>query len=367
MCEIDPIARRILERRFPNVPLHDDVRSLRRLPRVDLVAAGFPCQDLSQAGRTRGIEGANSSLVGELFRLVDGMRRKPEWILLENVPFMLRLGRGRAIGHILSALEDRGYRWAYRIIDTRAFGLPQRRERVFILASRREDPRSVLLVDDEPSVDASPMGSAVFGFYWTEGRTGVGWASDAVPPLKGGSGVGIPSPPGIWFPRARFVGTPDIRDAERLQGFPADWTDVPEGGRAGARSRWRLVGNAVSVPVAEWIGGRLASPGVFDARHATAIDHGAGWPKAAWGAKGRIHACAASTFPVASPPIALAAFLAYPVSPLSARATMGFASRARASSLRFDPNFLDDLEHHARRMCDPRIPVSGSFGTEMAA
>jgi hypothetical protein len=85
-----------------------------------------------------------------------------------------------------------------------------------------------------------------------------------------------------------------------------------------------LVGNAVSVPVAEWIGGHLASPGVFDARHATAIDHGAGWPKAAWGAKGRIHACAASTFPVASPPIALAAFLAYPVSPLSARATMGF-------------------------------------------
>ena len=116
LCEIDPGAGAVLSARMPNVPLHTDVTTLRSLPTgTELVAAGFPCQDLSQAGRTAGITGARSGLVDEVFRLVS-RRRGPRWLLMENVPFMLQLGRGAAMRHITDALEDLGYMWAYRVV-----------------------------------------------------------------------------------------------------------------------------------------------------------------------------------------------------------------------------------------------------------
>src|SRR6185369_5770580 len=69
------------------------------------------------------------------------------------------------------------------------------------------------------------------GFYWTEGNTGLGWAIDAVPPLKSGSALHIPSPPAIWLPETRAIVTPAIEDAERLQGFrragPMSTTTIP--------------------------------------------------------------------------------------------------------------------------------------------
>ena len=143
LCEIDPGARRVLETRFPDVPIARDVRELTTVGRVDLMAAGFPCQDLSQAGRTAGITGNNSSLVRHVFRLLDATRRRwPRWLLLENVSFMLHLDRGKAMRHLIDELEARGFTWAYRVVDTRAFGLPQRRHRVILLASRTEDPRT---------------------------------------------------------------------------------------------------------------------------------------------------------------------------------------------------------------------------------
>src|SRR5262249_35645490 len=132
-----------------------------------------PCQDLSQAGRTAGISGANSGLVGEVFRLLDGMKDGPRWLLLENVPNMLKLHGGGAMTFLRRRLEGMGYRLAYRTIDTRAFGLPQRRLRILLLASRTDDPCSVLFADDagERTFDE---GAAACGFYWTEGSTGLG-------------------------------------------------------------------------------------------------------------------------------------------------------------------------------------------------
>ena len=110
---------------------------------------------------------------------------------------MLQLSKGRALALILDELERLEYRWAYRVVDTLAFGLPQRRQRVFLVATRIGDPRGVLLVDDagEPPPRV-PSSRTAFGFYWTEGIRGLGWAVDAVPTLKGGSTIGIPSPPG---------------------------------------------------------------------------------------------------------------------------------------------------------------------------
>ena len=254
LCELEPGAHRVLQAHFKGTKLARDVRDLKSVGDVDLVTAGFPCQDLSQAGRTAGIRGKNSGLVGQVFRLLDARKRSPRWLMLENVSFMLQLDRGRGMRYLVDELEDRGFLWAYRVVDTQAFGLPQRRQRVILLASRTEDPRRVLFADDVEPVRREFDRRLWCGFYWTEGLRGLGWAVDSVPTLKGGSTIGIPSPPAIWNPQDGSITTPEIRDAERFQGFDPDWT-LPaleiEGVRRG--HRWKLVGNAVSVPVARWV------------------------------------------------------------------------------------------------------------------
>ena len=233
--------------------------------------------------------------------------------------------------HVLvSELENLGFRWAYRVVDTRAFGLPQRRQRVILVASKTEDPRSVLFADeagDQP--EPFQHDGNLCGFYWTEGLRGLGWAVDAVPTLKGGSSIGIPSPPAIWNPHSGFFGTPDIRDAERLQGFPVDWTlpALTSGHRKG--SRWKLVGNAVSVPLARWVGTRLTTPG-RDAQYPQEklVSFNA-WPRAAWGEKDRRFAVDRSRWPRRDPVPHLGDFLVPDVATVGARC--GWFSSAAAA------------------------------------
>jgi DNA (cytosine-5)-methyltransferase 1 len=350
LCEIEPAAQEVLRTHFADVELVSDVRHLRSLPAVDVVAAGFPCQDLSQAGRTAGISGVQSGLVREVFRLLNSS--KATWLLLENVPFMLQLDRGRAMRLLVDELEALGYRWAYRIIDTQSFGLPQRRRRVLLLASRTEDPRAVLLTGDAGAPKIRHRFGAACGFYWTEGLRGLGWAVDALPTLKGGSSIGIASPPAIWNPVEETIVTPELRDAERLQGFPADWT-LPAVTGAGVRvgARWKLVGNAVSVPVAEWLGNQLVAGQQYDgAKSDRPLDAGQRWPSAAWGQGGNAFEADASEHPVRARRRHLLEFLRFPTSPLSARATEGFLRRATSGGLRFVDGFLTDVATHLERM-----------------
>jgi DNA (cytosine-5)-methyltransferase 1 len=349
ICEIDPGAAEVLRRRFA-LDVEPDVRHLRRFPTVDLIAAGFPCQDLSQAGRTAGIVGEQSGLISEVFKRLRSPRNGPKWLLLENVPFMLQLQRGKAMRYLVDELERLDFMWAYRIVDTRAFGIPHRRRRVILLASRTEDPRVPLFGMDAGEKVREFSGDELCGFYWTEGLRGLGWAVDAIPTLKGGSAWGIPSPPAIWDPRDGSVTTPHIADAERLQGFEEGWTE-PAVEVPGVRRthRWKLVGNAVSVPVAEWMGRRLTNPGGEVPRGAI-LARGVAWPDAAWGQKRRVYTVDVSSFPELRPWRALRDFLQFPQKPLSHRAAAGFLSRAVDSGLRFEDGFLRDVERHVRKI-----------------
>lgn len=354
LCEILPTARAVLMHRFPGVDLVEDVRSLRALPGdVDLVSAGFPCQDLSQAGTTAGLDGARSGLVAEVFRLLAGRagrRRRPD-LLLENVPFMLQLSGGDAMRRIVAELEALGYRWAWRVVDTFGLGLPQRRERVYLVASTRFDPADVLLSDETTLVrPATAIGYRAHGFYWTEGLGGLGWAPDAVPTLKNGSTIGIASPPAILLPSGAIV-KPDLRDAERLQGFEPDWTVAAE--RVGKPSlRWGLVGSAVSVPASEWLGRRLLKPGAYDALRDGEFPLRGKLPRAARFDGMRRHAVDISSDPLGIAPPALVEFLRYPGPPLSERATAGFLSRTRRAKLRFAAGFIEAVEAHLDALRD---------------
>lgn len=186
LCEKWDPARAVLEERFPGADLHGDISNLKELPPTDVVTAGFPCTDLSQAGRTAGIHGRESGLVKYLLNLLDNAQ--PRWVVIENVRNMLVLDGGNAMDYLVNKLEELQYRWAYRLVDSRFTGVPQRRQRVLLVASREEDPRTVLFADDAGEPDNAQLRADAYGFYWTEGLTGLGWAKDAVPTLKGGSG-----------------------------------------------------------------------------------------------------------------------------------------------------------------------------------
>lgn len=353
LCEWWEPAKAVLATRFPGVPLHPDVRELRDLPAdLDVLAAGFPCTDLSQAGRTAGITGEQSGLVAHVFEMLHervGRGKQLPTLLIENVPNMLTLDRGQAMRYLVEELEGLGYAWAYRVVDSRAFGLPQRRRRVILIASMEYDPREVLFADEAFERPSTDYQTDAFGFYWTEGRRGLGWAQDAVPTLKGGSTIGIASPPAIWIAGAdghqSFV-LPSIEDAEALQGFARGWTDVelPAQGARRLGARWKLVGNAVTTRVAEWVAGRLAEPASVVVE-ATEWDPKRSWPTAAAGYSGTWDRILASEYPVLRPYTHLLDVVdgdsAIPMSP---RAIAGFRRRLQEGNLGQHPGFREAVD-----------------------
>ncbi len=285
LCEIDPGAQAVLRSRFADVRCTVTSPNFARCP----VTSNWwppvsPCQDLSQAGKTAGITGARSGLVDEVFRLVK-RKKGPRWLLIENVPFMLQLGKGAAMRHITDASKTSDTPGRTGWSTPAPSDSPQRRQRVIMLASRTDDPREILFGQDAGErLGGDPADYPPCGFYWTEGTRGLGWAVNAVPTLKGGSSVGIPpSQPAVRLPSGEIV-TPGLVDAERLQGFDPDWT-LPSVEVPGLRHshRWKLVGNAVSVRMASWVGGRLSDPIEYDAAGETPLEPGDAWPSAAWG------------------------------------------------------------------------------------
>jgi DNA (cytosine-5)-methyltransferase 1 len=354
LCESWTPARQVLETRFEGVEVHPDVATLKDLPgNLDLVAAGFPCTDLSQAGRMAGIRGEQSGLVAHLFdmiRLADQRGDRLPWLLIENVPNMLALDKGEAMAYLVRQLGALGFKWAYRVVDSRFTGVPQRRRRVLLLASRQEDPCSVLFSEDAGGLDETALRSDAFGFYWTEGRGGLGWARDATPTFKGGSTVGIPSPPAIWLPGAetgRKVVVPCVEDGEALQGFERGWTLPADLGRRNG-PRWKLVGNAVTVGVAQWLGERIQSPGTFDAAaRSTEWTRTGAWPTAAWGTGDDVWRVDISEFPRLAPYTHLSDLLSVDkAQPLSLRAGSGFWKRLQEGNLGRHPGFRQDIAEH---------------------
>ena len=145
--EIDKHARKVLEKRFPTTTHLEDVKSVTGKQLFELgfdsdgiIVGGFPCQDLSVAGKRRGLAGERSGLFFEVVRLLD--ETKAKWFILENVPGLLSSNGGRDLGIVIGALAELGYGVAYRILDAQYFGVPQRRRRIFIVGCLGDDGRT---------------------------------------------------------------------------------------------------------------------------------------------------------------------------------------------------------------------------------
>lgn len=352
-CEWWEPAQAVLRHHFPGVRIDGDIQQVKRLPKADIVTGGFPCTDLSQAGRTAGIEGDQSGLVLRALDLIKG--HKSTWLMLENVRNMLPLHGGRAMAAITSELNRMGFRWAYRLVDARFTGVPQRRQRVILLASRTEDPRPILFASDAVARQESELRDDAFGFYWTEGLRGLGWCQDGVPTLKGGSTIGIPSPPAIWLAGQEFghrIVTPGIHSAERLQGFPKNWTLPATKLHRGERHRWKLVGNAVPTGIAEWVGRNMLSPQQWNPEPRPKLDQGRPWPTAAWGDRSGAYRVDVSLWPERRRYRHLMDLVKDDCAPLSVRGTSGFLDRLERGSLNVPAQFKVDLKDHLAAMTE---------------
>lgn len=349
LVEIDSAASAVLRARFPNAEVRADVLDLTDIPAsTTIVTAGFPCQNLSMAGDKSGIAGSKSGVVTKMFELF-GRSRVP-LVVIENVYFMLQLDSGKAMQRLVERFEELGYHWAYRVLDSMGFGLPQRRRRVYFVAGRDMDPRTVLFADETP-VRISPKADLnnPLGFYWTEGRSGIGLTVDGIPPLKVGSALGIPSAPAVLFPDGEVL-MPSLETCERLQGFASGWTTVANDCSAGKGSKWRMVGNAASVPVARWVAERIKSPGAVLDFERVSLSERRRWPDAAWNVgEGRV-GIVVSDKPISMMKPSISELRDPTWTRLSDRALNGFIGRAAEGGLQMPEGFLEALRKANRKI-----------------
>jgi DNA (cytosine-5)-methyltransferase 1 len=144
--EIDPFCRAVLAMHWPQVRRYEDIRTVvgAELEPVDVLCGGFPCQDISFAGRGGGIDGARSGLWGEFDRLIGLLR--PAYVVVENVAALLTRGLGRVLGD----LAARGYDAEWDCLPASAFGAPHRRDRLWLVAYPQRAERRPLAEVRQP-------------------------------------------------------------------------------------------------------------------------------------------------------------------------------------------------------------------------
>ena len=306
--EIDKSASTVLTHRFPTVPNLGDIHGITTHRKVDVMVGGFPCQSYSVAGNRGGLAEDRGALWWEFHRLL--AETTPTWFVGENVPGLLSSNGGRDFTTIIESLVQLGYGVVWGVLDAQYFGLAQRRKRVFIVGHSGGEPRPEVLALGEglfghpqPSRQAGqdvaktvttgvgthydPDTDQHIGNYQVfedNRRTGPRLHDVVAPTLQAQMGTGGNNTPMVAFAQNQRDEVRDLNDlagalaAEpgmkqqtyiagstvrrltplecmRLQGFPDGWVDTP--GNSDSQ-QYKQMGNALAVPVAEWIMNRIA-------------------------------------------------------------------------------------------------------------
>ena len=309
-CELDAWKRSVLAAHWPDIPIYEDITELHKPEYVDVMIGGFPCQDLSVAGKRKGFDGERSVLAFEFLRLAESL--KPRWLVLENVPGLLSSNKGLDFHRLVSEVVACGYCVGWRCLDARYFGVPQRRRRIFLVARRAEaglSPRdasglALRSLCESGSGDITPCVPSWQGTPSdTGGGTGEGRIVGALSArgytqytdqefVRGGqlvtdhdlvgfrksARVSGPGTPETWVDdgRANTLNSFDVGDVrtthaivdpsivrrltplecERLMGWPDNWT-APEGVKAPDSRRYAACGDGIVANVAYWIAQRI--------------------------------------------------------------------------------------------------------------
>ena len=288
-AEQDQWCLEVLARHWPETERVTDVRDVRGGVGIDLIYGGFPCQDVSVAGKRAGLGGERSGLWFEFERILSELR--PRWAVIENVPGLLSSNKGRDFAVILDGLEDLGYSVGWAVLDAQNFGVPQRRRRVFVVAgaTRRSVEQVLSLCEScggNPETSAAPgariadtpesgiaraLGGVGGGQDYSSSKgtlvvpdtdrmtfiPEIAWALQE----RDAKGADSDTKVGHLLPQhAGGVRRLTPLECERLMGWPDDWTRWTAGGKEIADShRYRMAGNGVVASVAEWLGHRIVA------------------------------------------------------------------------------------------------------------
>ena len=259
--EIDPWARQVLAKHWPNVERHDDIKTWPKpdTERVDVICGGFPCQDISTAGKGAGLAGARSGLFYEAMRVVRDL--EPRYVLLENVAALLVRGMDAVLGELAQV----GFDAVWHCVTASSVGAPHRRDRVFIIGYRPE-----ALADTKGGLLSGINGRPESGIRFAECRQAVADTDD--------TGVGAST--SKTFPHReetdeRRQKQPQFESSGSSADFRGFWAAEPAVGRVAHGvprrvDRLRGLGNAVVPQVAQSVGemlldihrGQIPAPGV---------------------------------------------------------------------------------------------------------
>jgi DNA (cytosine-5)-methyltransferase 1 len=193
-CEIDKFCRKVLAHHWPSIPIYEDIKLLtaQRLNddgiKIDVICGGFPCQDISTAGKGEGLRGERSGLWREYARLIGEIR--PRYVIVENVAALLF----RGLSDVLGDLASLGYDAEWHCIPASYIGAPHRRDRIWIIAHRNSDnqSKSIISFDDEASrvqSNASNSDSERLQRGEEAGDNGKNWAQSRNQLITGCRGV----------------------------------------------------------------------------------------------------------------------------------------------------------------------------------
>jgi len=270
-CEIEPFCNQVLAQQWPDVPRERNIKELNdaKIPFSDVWLGGFPCQDVSLArmGQRAGLRGARSGLFHEFAGLLE--KHRPRVFVIENVPGLLSSHGGRDFGVVLRTLAELGYGVGWRVLNSKDFGVPQSRRRIYIVGCYRDGrgPSEILFESQCRQGDSEESQS--------DGKA-------ALSPFKEQLGDFVKGPIFqrlaycLYACSARHTGTdwsrtyicyPDgrvrrliPRECEAIQGFPYGWTvpdNAPQDPDKLDSLRYHALGNAVTVPVAAWLAERI--------------------------------------------------------------------------------------------------------------
>ena len=256
-CEIDAHCQQILRRHWPEVPLHDDITTLRArdIPAAEVWAGGWPCQDLSHANTDRkGLKGKRSGLFHNFVELAAQVR--PRWLVMENVIGLLSAEEGTALETVTNELEEIGYLGGWFASNTLDAGLPHHRERVFIIASYRSESAYKLFSNCRECYRDSAPGRTRGEEAGPDFREGAAGHNPLLVQRRGGFGYTRAKniSPTIRAQTGRHQGGHSDRPILCSQELDMERVRTTHGvpGRLDGR-RGRLIGNAVAPPIAEWI------------------------------------------------------------------------------------------------------------------
>ena len=291
--EIDKYAIKVYEKQFPGVKNYGDITKInaKELPDFDCLVGGFPCQAFSIAGKRRGFDDTRGTLFFDLARIL--REKQPRYFVFENVKGLLSHDQGNTFRTIITTIDEFGYDCQWSVLNSKNFGVPQNRERVYIVGHLRGTPRpEVFPIEGADSEDIKVVGSIpesvwpgrheqIRRIHSTEG------ISPTIPTAQGGGVL-----PKIVAQRGRYnadgkteqqlesrpddisntltavqkdnMVLDDVRirrltpiECERLQGFPDNWTAEGIDGPISDTQRYKMCGNAVTTNVVQAVFERI--------------------------------------------------------------------------------------------------------------